>query len=130
MKVVNFVNSQQQRNATMLQVLLEPHGTNNNILWAIHPGLPVYDISDCVLGNVLRVYDQADTEHPLVGRAPIVRYLDRFPLEIATRLRRDGYLVVDSGLLAGDYFILPYQIADVTDKGVFLHFRRDKLLQL
>jgi len=110
----------------MLQVQLN----SSDILLDIQLGMPVYDLAETVLGVVIRVYDSANASQPLAGRAPIFRHIERFPHKIADRLKRDGYLVVDSGLLSGDYFILPHQITNVTDKGVFLHFRRSELFQL
>jgi hypothetical protein len=92
--------------------------------------MPVYDVTDTILGVVVRVYDHTNLQHPLVGRPRLVRYLDRVPAELLARLHRAGYLEVDSGLLSGDYFVLPHQIANVTDKGVFLLFRCDELIQL
>ena len=111
----------------MLQVQSESHESDGNFLQAVQLRMAVYDVTKSTLGVVVRVYDGADM---LVGRPSIVNCLDRLPVELAARLRRSGYLEVDSGLLSGDYFVLPHQIANVTDKGVFLLFRRDELIQL
>ena len=114
----------------MQQVQSDPHGTDGDLLHQIQLRMAVYDATDTVLGVVVRVYDGANMQQPLVGRPSIMRCLDRLPAELAARLRRSGYLEVDSGLLSGDYFVLSSQIATVTEKGVLLLFRRDELIQL
>ena len=130
MRFVNYVNGKSQRKAIMLHVQHQSSGTARLILQEIRLRMPVYDVMEIGLGVVVRVYDQANTEYPLVGRAPIYPRLDCMPVELASRLRQEGYLEVDSGLLSGDFFILPRQIADVTEKGVFLLLHRDELIQL
>ena len=92
--------------------------------------MPVYDKTNTRLGTVVRAYDHSCADQPLVGNLPYYRCLDHMPPNLADRLRRESYIEVDSGLLAGDYFVLTRQIADVTDKGILLLFHRNELIQL
>ena len=114
----------------MVQVEHPSQGDRKSFLSQIQPRIPVYDVTGTGLGEVARVYDKANAQQPLVGRVPLCQHLDRAPIELANRLRREGYVEVDSGLLSGDYFILLPQIADVTDKGVLLVCHRAELIQL
>jgi len=113
-----------------MQLQHQLQGASNSFLLQIQPRIPVYDVTGTRLGVVARVYDKAIAQQPLVGRVPLCQHLDRAPIELAIRLRREGYVEVDSGLLSGDYFILLPQIADVTDKGVLLVCHRAELIQL
>lgn len=51
------------------------------------------------------------------------------PDEMRDRLRREGFIRVDVGMLRSDRFVLPEQIASVTSDGVYLNVDGDDLLK-
>jgi hypothetical protein len=50
------------------------------------------------------------------------------PAEVIQLFRQKGCIRIYSGLMYGDYFVLPYQVACSTDYGIILQVRGDELL--
>ena len=100
-----------------------------DILAAIRRGMPVYDSEYIKLGTVTRIYWGADTAHPNSDDFQVTFLgVSKLPPETATLIREEGCIRVDSGLLAADYYVLPHQVANITEEGMFLLVRGDGVL--
>jgi hypothetical protein len=113
-------------------------GHDSSILRQVYQGMDVYNNANEQIGTVEAVYLGAandaesgaepatDNAHALPGTR-VQRFVAELfdptdmPDEVAERLRQSGYFRIDGpGLLAGDRFVMPDQIAHVSEKGVYL----------
>lgn len=122
---------------------------HSSILNFIHEGMTVYDREDKKIGSVERLYfgsgstvDQDEYQMPVEpGRADIPRdtlfdaIADVFdpndvPDEMRERLLQRGFIRIDgAGLFAADRYVMPEQIASVSDEAVYLKVAKDELLK-
>lgn len=122
---------------------------NDTPISLIHEGMSVYDVENERIGEVDEVYfGAADMEDQELGTGPasisradsmrdrpvadaIAAIFDprEVPDELAEKLLHSGYIRVDStGLFAADRYILPDQIASVSDEDVHLSVSREQLI--
>ena len=108
----------------------------------VREGMTVYDSNRNDIGTVEEIYFGAVGEEEVVDgtepatatgpqrarRESFVDLLaeafdprDRVPDELAERLRHHGYIKIDSGWFGSDRYVLPNQIASVSDEGVYLN---------
>jgi hypothetical protein len=112
----------------MAQIQQEPF-EGVSVLSEIRRGMPVYDVEFVKLGMVTRIYWGADTEHPdsddfettFLGVVSL-------PPEAAALIRQEGCIRVDTGMIFGNYYVLPYQVGYFTEEGMFLLARGDELM--
>lgn len=109
------------------------------ILNHIRKGMTIYDNEQNRVGTVDTVYmgeankETAGTELPATTSATgeesgtlaeevanIFDPRDKVPAELAERLRYNGYIKIDGGWFGADRYVLPKQIASVSDEGVYL----------
>lgn len=111
---------------------------DSSLLTKIYQGMDVFNNANEHIGTVEAVYlgatadsepgaEPATPDDQAVPGTRIQRFVAELfdptdmPDEIAERLRHSGYIRIDGpGLLAGDRFVTPDQIARVNDEGVFL----------
>jgi hypothetical protein len=126
----------------------QQHG--NRILTQIYEGMTVYDRAGNKIGTVEHVYlrgvnEEADKRGggpetvPSPGRgessliedfAQAIFPSDQLPETLRQRLLRHGFIRIDStGLFAADRYVMPDQIADVSDDRVTLRGTRDELIK-
>jgi hypothetical protein len=126
----------------------QPH--NSSILTQIYEGMTVYDRTDQKIGTVEHVYfgavsQEADTHgggpttaaSPGVHESSLIKDLakaiaagDEMPEPLRQRLLRHGFIRIDStGLFAADRYVMPDQIADVSEDRVTLRVTRDELIK-
>jgi hypothetical protein len=112
----------------MVQVK-QPSGEQLGILAAIQRGMPVYDSEEIKLGTAMHIYWGADTDHP-DGDEFQVTFLGAktLPPEAATLIRHEGCIRVDSGLISGNYYVLPSQVSHITEEGMFLFVRGEQIM--
>jgi hypothetical protein len=140
---------EQEKEISMSQQPFEQqHG--NRILTQIYEGMTVYDRAGDKIGTVEHVYlggvsEEADKRGggpetvPSLGRgessliedfAQAIFPSDQLPETLRQRLLRHGFIRIDStGLFAADRYVMPDQIADVSDDRVTLRVTRDELIK-
>jgi hypothetical protein len=123
----------------------------NNALDAVREGMRVHDakntrvgtVTDVVLGNVENVptnSELSDTPGVVAAAAPYggmgssnpaIAAFDStgLPEPLAARLRRNGYIKVDGGLLAGKFYVQPHQVASVTENEVHLNVPKTEVIK-
>jgi hypothetical protein len=115
----------------------------------IREGMTVYDREDDKIGSVERLYfgsgstvDQDEynmSVEPgradLPGNALVDAIANVFdptdiPQEMQERLLQSGFIRIDgAGLFAADRYVMPDQIASVSDEAVYLRVTKDELLK-
>ncbi len=118
-----------------------------NVMLQIREGMTVYDRSGAAIGTVEFVrFSDEDPHQPgtetvtgspadtptgswLVEDIARVFSDDDLPETLRDRLVRHGFVRVDAGLLASDRFVLPDQIADVNEAGVYLQVTDNELIK-
>jgi hypothetical protein len=115
----------------------------------IREGMTVYDREDDKIGSVERLYfgsgstvDQDEynmSVEPgradLPGNALVDAIANVFdptdiPQEMQERLLQSGFIRIDgAGLFAADRYVMPDQIASVSDEAVYLKVTKDELLK-
>ncbi len=118
-----------------------------NVLLQVREGMTVYDRTGAAIGTVEFVrFGDEDPHQPgtetvtgspaatptgswLVEDIARVFSDDDLPETLRDRLIRQGFVRVDGGLLASDRFVLPDQIADVTEEGLYLQVTDDDLIK-
>jgi hypothetical protein len=126
----------------------QPH--KSSLLTQIYEGMTVYDRTDQKIGTVERVYfgavsQEADTHGggPTTAAPPgahessliedfatAIFPADQVPEPLRQRLLRHGFIRIDStGLFAADRYVMPDQIADVSEDRVTLRVTRDELIK-
>lgn len=118
-----------------------------NVMLQIHEGMTVYDRTGAAIGTVEFVrFGDEDPQQPgpetitgsqvdntsgswLVESVAAVFSDEDLPDTLRDRLVRHGFVRVDAGLLASDRFVLPDQIATVSDDGVHLRVVDDELIK-
>jgi hypothetical protein len=125
-----------------------PH--KGSLLTQIYEGMTVYDRTDQKIGTVEHVYfgavsQETDTHGggPTTAASPgghegslikdfakAIAAGDEMPEPLRQRLLRHGFIRIDStGLFAADRYVMPDQIADVSDDRVTLRVTRDELIK-
>jgi hypothetical protein len=126
-------------------------GLDNPILEQIEEDMDVYDRSGDKIGEVEDIYlgsvgedavsesrgpaTADDPDQP--GRPSFIQELaevftgeDELPEVVRNRLLRQGFIRVDgSGLFGSDYYVMPEQIASVSQDRVQLKVSRDELIK-
>jgi hypothetical protein len=123
---------------------------STSVLTQIREGMDVYDRDNERIGTVDEVYfgeasdiqraqgtgsatapvDETTNENTFVGMIAEAFDPREVPDELAARLRRSGYIRLDSaGLFRSDRYIVPDQIASVIDQNVHLTTTRDELVK-
>ncbi len=121
-----------------------------NVLELIHEGMDVYNVNGDRIGEVRVVFlggvadevialrgEGADSpavdlggEDPLIEDIAESVNVDEVPTEIAERMLRDGYVLMNAaGILKADRFIMPEHIESVSEEGVRLNVEGDGLLR-
>jgi hypothetical protein len=100
-----------------------------SLVGGIQRGMPVYDVELILLGIVARIHRGQEADEFITKDIESLMRSNELDAELIADLRRVGYIEIDTGLLSGNYFVLPHQIADVTEEGVFLLSSEDELLQ-
>ena len=97
----------------------------------IRQGTPVYDHENVRLGRVTQVYVGEENNIPAPDDLNVL-FLGVIgtPAEVIQLFRQQGCIRVYSGLMYGDYFVLPHQVACSTDDGIVLQVRGDELMML
>ncbi len=113
----------------------------------IHNDLPVFDSAGEEIGKVTYVQigdedpstpdvEVATDQRPAVGNNSFIEDLadvftpeTNIPDEMMARMRRYGFIRIDTGLLRSDRFALADQIAHVRHDRVTLNVRQDELLR-
>ena len=119
------------------------------VLNQIHEGMSVYDSDDKEIGSVGAVYFGANGDREIAGgtipatTSPVAErggdsFLadlasvfdpeDEVPEEMAKQLRYNGYIKIDGGWFGTDRYVMPDQIASVTEDAVHLAINRDYLV--
>jgi hypothetical protein len=100
-----------------------------DILGAVRRGMLAYDNEYIKLGTVARIYWGAEIEHPDSDdfEATFLGVISLSP-EKASLFRQEGCIRVDTGLVTGDYYVLPQQVAYISKGGVFLLLHGDGLM--
>jgi hypothetical protein len=112
---------------------------DNNLLTYVREGMKVYDVEGNEIGTVEEVYfgsGGVTADLPETYDNDILDIIKsafggdyNIPDEIKERLIRKGYVRIDGmGLLDRDRFVMPEQIAHVSDEGVRLRTDDDQLL--
>jgi len=133
---------------TVLNGDLEYGTVIQNTMQQIRDGMTVYDRTGAAIGVVEFVrFGEEDPTQPgpetITGSeventagtwlvesiAEVFGADDNLPDTLRSRLIRHGFVRVDAGLLASDRFVLPDQIASVTNEGVRLHVTDDELIK-
>lgn len=126
---------------------------HTNILNLVHEGMDVYDREDKKVGTVERLFfgsastmdagdyeaqtQTVDQEIVDYGRGSIVDAIadafdpaDDIPESLRNRLLQQGFIRVDgAGLFASDRYVVPEQIARVSDDNVYLKVSQDDLIK-
>ena len=123
---------------------------DNQILTRVYEGMDVYDRTGDKIGTVEYIYlgavgEEADKygagpataseggprEGSLIDDfARVFSAEDRVPEPLRERLRRHGFMRIDStGLFAADRYVMSDQIADVSGDHVTLRVTRDELIK-
>jgi hypothetical protein len=124
-------------------------GTMGGALERIREGMDVYDRDGDKIGTVSDVYFGAGTGGELPGQEPPTvpdqnmrsgdTLIDRaasvfgardVPEVVQTRLRQKGYFRLDGGLLSGDRYVTPDQIAEVRGDDVILRIGADEVIEV
>lgn len=115
----------------------------------VREGMTVYDREDKKIGTVERLYfgsgstvDRDEYDMPvepgrvdLPGNALVDAIANVFdptdiPEEMQQRLLQSGFIRIDgAGLFAADRYVMPEQIASVSDEAVYLKVAKDELLK-
>ena len=94
----------------------------------IRRGVPVYDSEYIRLGTVSRIYWGSEFQHPDSDEFEVfILGVLTMPAEFMEHLRQVGGIRVDTGMLFGDYFVLPHQIGPFTEDGIILLVRGTEL---
>ena len=125
-----------------------PYG--NRLLTQIYEGMTVYDRAGKKIGTVEHVYlgelsNEVDKRGggPVTAPSPgrgessliedVARAIfpsDQVPETLRERLLRQGFLRIDSaGLFAADRYVMPDQIADVSEGRITLRVTHDELIK-
>jgi hypothetical protein len=123
---------------------------SDRILTQIYEGMTVYDRAGDKIGTVEYVYlgavsQEADkrgggpetTSPPGGGESSLIEDFakaifptDQVPEPLRQRLLRHGFIRIDStGLFAADRYVMPDQLADVSEARVTLRVTRDELIK-
>lgn len=125
---------------------------NTSILNLVHEGMDVYDREDKRVGTVEQLFfgsastmdtDDYEAQTPTVdkeldyGRDSIVDAIaeafdpgDDIPEVLQNRLLQQGFIRIDgAGLFASDRYVVPDQIARVSDDKVYLKVSQDDLIK-
>ena len=122
----------------------------SRILTQIYEGMTVYDRAGDKIGTVEHVYFGAANEEaeergsgPVTASPPgehessliedfakAIAPTDQVPEPLRQRLLRQGFIRIDStGLFAADRYVMPDQIADVSEDRITLRVTRDELIK-
>lgn len=96
-------------------------------LRGIREGMPVYDWENKRLGTVK--YVQYPDENVAVNLTMYITSLDNVPVDMRTRLLREGFIQVEGGLFAADRYVTPDQIYKVTNDHIKLRVIREAVLK-
>lgn len=127
---------------------------DENVLAYIEEGMEVFDLDDIKIGTVETVFYGSmgaesmagtigegkgpatgepvkdPTEGTLIGDiAGALTFDEGLPETVRNRMEREGYIHVSgSGLFGGNLYVLPDQVASISDQGVMLRAKRDALI--
>jgi hypothetical protein len=125
-------------------------GQDSRILTQVYEGMDVYDRTGDKIGTVEYIYLGAVSEEAdkygagpatasergsreislIEDFAKVFSAEDRVPEPLRERLRRHGFMRIDStGLFAADRYVMPDQIADVSGDRVTLRVTQDELIK-
>ena len=125
-------------------------GQDSRILTQVYESMDVYDRTGDKIGTVEYLYFGAVSEEadksglgpttaseggphegsPIEDFAKVFSAEDRVPEPLRERLRRHGFMRIDStGLFAADRYVMADQIADVSDDRVTLRVTREELIK-
>ena len=112
----------------MVQETQQSH-VEADVLEVVRRGLPVYDSEYVKLGRVIRIYWGTENEHPDSDDfETLILGVASLPSDAGVLIQQEGCIRVDSGLLFGDYYVLPNQIDYLTEEGIILLARGDELM--
>lgn len=121
-----------------------------DILNFVREGMTVYDSEKNDIGTVESVHfgaasdanlatgtipattaaDHAENDETFVDAlAEVFDPKDEIPEEMADRLRYNGFIKIDGGWFGTDRYVMPNQISSVSDDGVHLSTKRERLIK-
>ena len=121
--------------------------TSHDVLAQVREGMDVYDLDGNKVGSVAEVFmgdvadalatgaePQAGSEVNAPGEGSLVNdvarvFTDNMPEVVRNRLRHNGFVRMDGGLLGSDRFALREHVAAVDGKRVRLNVRSDELIK-
>lgn len=121
----------------------------HNVLEHINEGMKVFDATNHEIGKVewvklsdedpdtpetevadVSAIERADENHSLIADLARAFRDDEMPDVLRDRLLREGFIRMDAdGLFAADRYVLPDQIAAVSENGVMLKVSKDELIK-
>lgn len=121
---------------------------HHTALERIHEGMKVFDVTNHEIGTVdwVKLSDEdpatpeaeiaeaseveREEDHSLMADLARAFRDDELPDVIRERMLREGFIRMDAqGLFARDRYVLPDQIAAVSENGVMLNVSKDELLK-
>lgn len=121
--------------------------TQQDVLTQVHEGMDVYDLDGHKVGNVAEVFmgdvadamsaggvPQSGSEVNAPGEGSLVNdvarvFTDDLPDVVRNRLRHNGFVRVDGGLLGRNRYALREHVSGVDGKRVLLNVRSDELIK-
>jgi hypothetical protein len=108
----------------MAQDLFKPDTESFRTLSWIREGMTVIDRENHKIGRVKYIQFSDGIDEPSFELPAAFR---RLPQEVQTSMIREGFIQIDAGLFARDRFATPEQISGMTDEGLRLNVREDRL---
>ena len=115
------------------------YGASSKILEQVKEGMDVYDADEEKIGEVERVYFGTMQAEGASGYEMEDSWIEDFvslfdtddlPEPLRERLLANGFLRIEGGLFGSDRYVMPDQIAAVTEEGVILKpFAEDELIE-
>ena len=96
------------------------------ILWKVAEKIPVYDCYNHPVGKVKYVRFPSELAEEEGNRGEYS--LAHLTKDNRRRLLREGFIQVDAGLACLDYYVLPGQIIDVSNKRIVLEVMKGELI--
>jgi hypothetical protein len=97
----------------------------NQVLLRVREGMVIYDWDDKKVGTVKYVQFPGESAEETL----FLPGMDKIPHDIQSRLLREGFVMVEGGLLVPDRYILPNQILEVSDREIILNVLKTELIK-
>lgn len=132
-----------------MQNMPDMEGMEPQLLDTVNEGMEVFDASGNKIGTVKKVRSGdedptnstvetvSDDQEIIDDRSDLIEDLarafgpdTRIPEELQERMRRTGYIQVDSGFLSSDRIVMREQVASVGDDRVNLNVDEDEVIKV